>query len=283
LGGAASHSRPDKETAMTAQSLDDLATKNFRTDIPSMQPRVSAAEWQARVDLAACYRLVALWDMVDMIANHISMRVPGEPNHFLINPYGYLYEEITASSLIKIDMDGHIIAKPDFDYGVNRAGFVVHAAIHKARDDAHCVIHTHTPAGMAISALKCGLLPMTQTAMRFAKIGYHDYEGVAVSLEEQERLARDLGDADLMILRNHGLVAVGPTIPQAFSNIYRAELAAKAQLLAMQTGAEIVVPPREIIALTNHQYKPTTRRPFGILEWPALRRKLDRIDPSYQL
>lgn len=267
---------------MTAQSLDDLATKNYSTDIPSMKDKVTPAEWQARVDLAACYRLVALWDMVDMIANHISMRVPDEPNHFLINPYGYLYEEITASSLIKIDLDGNIIQKPDFEYGVNRAGFVVHSAVHKARADAHCIIHTHTPAGMALSSLKCGLLPMTQTAMRFAKVGYHDYEGVAVSLEERERLARDLGDADLLILRNHGLLVVGPTIPQAFSNIYRVELAAKAQLLAMQTGAEIVLPPQGVIELTNHQYKPTTRRPFGILEWPALLRKLDRIDPGYR-
>jgi ribulose-5-phosphate 4-epimerase/fuculose-1-phosphate aldolase len=271
-----------RETRMTAQSMDDLETKNYTTDIASMKPRVSAAEWRARVDLAACYRLVALWDMADMIANHISMRVPGEPQHFLINPYGYLYEEITASSLIKIDLDGNIVLKPDFDYGVNRAGFVVHAAIHKARADAHCIIHTHTPAGMALSTLKCGLLPLTQTSMRFAKVGYHDYEGVAVSLDEQARLARDLGDADLMILRNHGLVAVGPTIPQAFSNIYRAELAAKAQLLALQTGGELVLPPPSVIELTNHQYKPTTRRPFGILEWPALLRKLDRIDRGYK-
>ncbi len=267
---------------MTAQSLQDLATKKFTTDIRSMKDMVSPAEWQARVDLAACYRLVAMWEMVDMIANHISMRVPGEPNHFLINPYGYLYEEITASSLIKIDLDGNIVQKPDFDYGVNRAGFVVHSAVHAARPDAHCIIHTHTPAGMALSALKCGLLPMTQTAMRFGKVGYHDYEGVAVSLEERERLARDLGDADLLILRNHGLLVVGPSIPEAFSNIYRIELAAKAQLLAMQTGAEIVLPPQPVIDLTNHQYKPTTRRPFGILEWPALLRKLDRTDPSYK-
>jgi ribulose-5-phosphate 4-epimerase/fuculose-1-phosphate aldolase len=270
---------------MTAQSLDDLKTKKFTTDIASMQPKVSAAEWQARIDLAACYRLVALWNMDEMIANHISMRVPGEDDHFLINPYGYLYEEITASSLIKIDLDGNIVQKPDFDYGVNRAGFVIHSAIHRARSDAHCVIHTHTPAGMAVSSMKCGLLPMTQTAMRFAKIGYHDYEGVAVSLEEQARFVRDLGDAELLVLRNHGLLVVGPTIPQAFSNIYRVELACKAQVMAlsMATKAEdIVLPSQVVIELTNHQYKPTTRRPFGLLEWPALLRKLDRIDTSYK-
>ncbi|MBU6379394.1 MAG: class II aldolase/adducin family protein [Gammaproteobacteria bacterium] len=247
-----------------------------------MRPRVSAAEWEARVDLAACYRLVALWGMDEMIANHISLRVPGEPQHFLINPYGYLYEEITASSLIKIDLDGNVVLKPDFDYEVNRAGFVIHSAIHRAREDAHCIIHTHTPAGMAVSAMKCGLLPLTQTAMRFAKVAYHDYEGVAVSLDEQARIVADLGDADLMVLRNHGLLVVGPTVPQAFSNIYRVELACKAQVMAMQSGADLVLPPREVIELTNHQYKPSTRRPFGILEWPALLRKLDRIDPSFR-
>lgn len=267
---------------MTAKSVDDLKARKYATDITSMRPRVSAAEWDARVDLAACYRLVALWGMDEMIANHISLRVPGEPQHFLINPYGYLYEEITASSLIKIDLDGNVVLKPDFDYEVNRAGFVIHSAIHRARDDAHCIIHTHTPAGMAVSAMKCGLLPLTQTAMRFAKVAYHDYEGVAVSLDEQARIVADLGDADLMVLRNHGLLVVGPTVPQAFSNIYRVELACKAQVMAMQSGADLVLPAREVIELTNHQYKPSTRRPFGILEWPALLRKLDRIDPGFR-
>src|SRR5215472_8496232 len=161
--------------------------------IRSAKGEVTAAEWQARVDLAACYRLVALYGMTDMIANHISVRVPGAPDQFLINAYGLFYEEITASSLLKIDLDGNILWKPDLDYGFNRAGFVVHSAIHAARPDVACVIHTHTWAGMALSAMKCGLLPMTQTAMRFAKVAYHDYEGVAVSLEERERLARDLG------------------------------------------------------------------------------------------
>lgn len=251
-------------------------------NLPSMKDRVSPAEWEARVNLAACYRLVALWDMTDMIANHISVRVPGEPNHFLINAYGMLYEEITASSLIKIDLDGAIVQKPDFDYGINRAGFVIHAAIHRARHAVDCIIHTHTPAGMAIASIKPGLLPMTQTAMRFTTVAYHDYEGVAVDLAEQERLVADLGDADLMILRNHGLLAVGPTVPQAFSNIYRAELACKAQLLAMATGAELVLPSDSVIAKTNHLYRPEVRRPFGVLEWPALLRKLDRTDPAYK-
>ena len=163
-------------------------------------PRKSAcseAEWKARVDLAACYRLVAFYGMSDMIANHISARVPGEDDAFLINPYGVLYEEITASSLVKVDYDGNILAKPDFgalDYGINVAGYVIHSAIHKARHEIDCVIHTHTWPGMAVSMLECGLLPATQTAMRFAKIGYHDYQGVVLDLTEQESLVRDLGD-----------------------------------------------------------------------------------------
>jgi ribulose-5-phosphate 4-epimerase/fuculose-1-phosphate aldolase len=255
---------------------------NYNTRIASVEHRVSPEEWQARVDLAAFYRLVDLWGMSDLIANHISVRVPGEPHHFLINSYGYLYEEITASSLLKIDLDGNLIWKPDFDYGFNRAGFVIHAAIHRARADAHCIVHTHTEAGMAVSALECGLLPLTQMAMRFAKVAYHDFEGVVVNLDEQERLVRDLGDCDLMILRNHGLLATGPTIPQTFDTLRRAEFACSTQLRAMATGAKLVLPSPEIQAETARLYEPGTRRPFGILEWPALLRKLDRIDPSYR-
>jgi ribulose-5-phosphate 4-epimerase/fuculose-1-phosphate aldolase len=174
------------------------------------------------------------------------------------------------------------VSKPDFDYTVNRAGFVIHSAIHKARPDAICIIHTHTFSGMAISTMKCGLLPLTQTSMRFDKVGYHDYEGVAVNLEEQQRIVADLGDADTLILRNHGLVVVGASIPQAFSNIYRLELACKTQLAAMSCNTELTFPSQDVIELTNHMYRPHVPRPFGILEWPALLRKLDRIDPSYR-
>ena len=265
-----------------SSTFADLQGKRYELDLASVRDRVSPEEWEARVNLAACYRLVAQWDMTDMIANHISARVPGEPQHFLINAYGLLYEEITASNLVKIDLDGTIVDKPDFDYGINRAGFVIHSAIHRARHEVDCVIHTHTPAGMAISSIQSGLLPMTQTAMRFTRVAYHDYEGVAVDLDEQERLVADLGDADLMVLRNHGLLVVGPTIPQAFSNIYRAELACKAQLMAMATGDTMVLPSAAVIAKTNHLYRPEVRRPFGILEWPALLRKLDRTDPTYR-
>jgi len=263
---------------------DDLAarTHNYETDIPCIKDRVSPEEWATRVDLAACYRLVDLYGMSDLIANHISARVPGEPGHFLINAYGMLYDEITASSLIKIDLDGEIIERPPFDYGVNRAGFVIHAAIHRARHDALCVIHTHTAAGMAVSSLECGLLPLNQTAMRFAHVAYHDYEGVVLDLGEQARLVADLGQCDLMILRNHGLLVVGQTIAQAFNHIHRAELACRTQVMAMGCGAPLVTPSETVIEKTFQAYQPNVRRPFGVLDWPALRRKLDRLDPSYQ-
>jgi ribulose-5-phosphate 4-epimerase/fuculose-1-phosphate aldolase len=255
-----------------------------RLAIRSPRDEVPPAEWEARVDLAACYRLVAHYGMVDMIANHISVRVPGHHDQFLINAYGLFYEEITASSLIKIDLDGAVIAKPaDLDYSFNRAGFVIHSAIHRARPDIGCVIHTHTAMGMAVSAMKCGLLPMTQTAMRFTSVGYHDYESVAIDLDEQQRLVRDLGDAEVMILRNHGLIACGASIPEAFSNIWRLELACTAQVAAMSTGTELVMPSPAVIERTNHLYKPTTRRPWGVLEWPGLLRMLDRRDPSYRV
>jgi ribulose-5-phosphate 4-epimerase/fuculose-1-phosphate aldolase len=253
-----------------------------RLAIRSMKSEVAPEEWEARVNLAACYRLVAHYGMVDMIANHISVRVPGHPDQFLINAYGLFYEEITASSLVKVDLDGNILAKPDLDYGINRAGFVVHSAIHAARHDVGCVIHTHTPMGMAVASMKCGLLPMTQTAMRFSKVAYHDYEGVAIDLAERDRLVRDLGDADVMILRNHGLIACGPSIPEAFSNIYRLELACAAQVAALSCNTEIIIPPPAVIERTNHLYKPHVRRPWGVLEWPGLLRMLDRRDPSYR-
>jgi ribulose-5-phosphate 4-epimerase/fuculose-1-phosphate aldolase len=263
---------------------DDIAARSLNYDvrIPSVRDQVSPEEWKARVDLAACYRLVDLYGMSDLIANHISVRVPGEPNHFLINAYGLLYEEITASSLIKVDLDGAVVAKPPFDYGVNRAGFVIHSAIHRARHDVDCVIHTHTAAGMAVSSLDCGLLPLNQTAMRFAHVAYHDYEGVVLNLDEQERLVADLGDADLMILRNHGLLVVAASIPQAFNHIHRAELSCRTQIMAMAAGARLVSPPAEVIEATFQAYQPNVRRPFGVLDWPALLRKLDRLDPSFR-
>jgi len=178
--------------------------------VKSVQEQVSPEEWQARVDLAACYRLTAMYGMTEMVANHISCRVPGTTDQFLINPYGMLYEEIDASSLIKIDVEGNTLFNAS-DYDVNVAGFVIHSAIHMAKHDMDCVAHTHTPAGMAVSAMECGLLPLAQTSMRFLHIAYHDFEGIADNVDERERLVRDLGDNEAMILRNHGLLVVGRT------------------------------------------------------------------------
>src|SRR5437660_10376128 len=177
---------------------------NYATDFKSIQECVSGEEWQARLDLAACYRLVDVYGMTDLIYNHITARIPGSPDHLLINLYGLLNKEITASSLVKIDVEGEIIAKPDTDYGINKSGYVIHGAIHKARPEVKCVLHTHTRAGIAVSGMQCGLLPLSQTSIRFVgHIGYHDYEGPAVDLEERERIVGDLGTLDGLSMRNH--------------------------------------------------------------------------------
>jgi ribulose-5-phosphate 4-epimerase/fuculose-1-phosphate aldolase len=253
--------------------------------IPSMKPHCTPAEWHARVDLAACYRLVDFYGMSDMMANHISSYVPGEPGAFLINPYGMMYEEITASSLIKVNLAGEILAKPDFgalDYGINRAGYVIHSAIHAARPEVACVIHTHAWASMAVSALQCGLLPITQTAMRFLKIRYHDYQGVVLDDAEKAALIGDLGDGEALILRNHGALVVGRTIGEAFNWAHRLELACGSQLAAMATNSPLVPVPAPVLEATWNNYQRGTRRPYGLMEWPALLRKLDRTDPSYR-
>ncbi len=254
-------------------------------NIPSMQPHCTPQEWQSRVDLAACYRLVDLYGMSDMMANHVSAHVPGEPGAFLINAYGLMYEEITASSLIKVNLAGEILAKPDFgalDYGINRAGYVIHSAIHEARPEVACVIHTHSWASMAVSALECGLLPITQTAMRFLKIGYHDYQGVVLDDTEKAGLIQDLGQGEALILRNHGALVVGRTIGEAFNWMHRIELACHSQLAAMACNTPLVQPPQPVLEATWNNYQRGTRRPYGLMEWPALLRKLDRLDPSYK-
>ena len=253
--------------------------------IASMKGHCSDAEWQARVDLAACYRLVDLYGMSDMMANHVSARVPGEEGAFLINAYGMMYEEITASSLIKIDHEGNILSKPDFgdlNYGINKAGYVIHSAVHAARPDLACVIHTHSWASMAVSALECGLLPITQTAMRFLKIGYHDYQGVVLNRDEQASLLRDLGSGDALILRNHGALTVGRSVGEAFNWMHRIELSCRSQLAAMACNSPLVKVPQHVLEETWNNYQPGTRRPYGLMEWPALLRKLDRLDPSYK-
>lgn len=253
--------------------------------ISSMQGQCSDAEWQARVDLAACYRLVEMYGMADMMANHISVRVPDEENAFLINPYGMMYEEITASSLIKVDHDGTVLAKPeygDFDFGINKAGYVIHSAVHHARPEVACVIHTHSWASMAVSALDCGLLPLTQTAMRFLRIGYHEYQGVVLDTKEQESLIADLGKGEALILRNHGALTVGNTVGEAFNWMHRLELACRSQLAAMACGTKLHEVPADVLQETWNNYQPGTRRPYGVMEWPALLRKLDRLDASYR-
>jgi ribulose-5-phosphate 4-epimerase/fuculose-1-phosphate aldolase len=252
--------------------------------IESLKVRCTAQEWQARVDLAACYRLVDLYGMSDMMANHISSHVPGEPGAFLINAYGMMYEEITASSLFKIDRQGHILSKPDFgalDYGINRAGYVIHSAVHAARPELACVVHTHSFASMAVSALQCGLLPLTQTAMRFLKIGTHDYQGVVLDEAEQASLVADLGDSEALMLRNHGALVVGRSVGEAFNWAHRLELACRTQLAAMACNTPLVPVPQPVLEATWNNYQRGTRRPYGLMEWPALLRKLDRLDPSY--
>lgn len=249
----------------------------------SVRDTVSAAEWNVRVNLAAAYRLVAAYGMSDLVYNHITARVPGKNDHFLINQYGLLYAEMTASSFYKIDLEGNVIHAPDGDYGVNEAGYVIHSAVHGARHDVECVIHTHTRAGAAVSAMKCGLLPLTQHAMRFyGKVSYHDYEGVAIDTEERARLVADLGSNDALILRNHGLLTCGRSIGEAFNMMYWLELACKSQVDALSSGAELILPSAEVAAKTANLYAPGVRRTFGEMEWAAMRRQLDRIDPSYQ-
>jgi ribulose-5-phosphate 4-epimerase/fuculose-1-phosphate aldolase len=253
--------------------------------IPSMKDRCTPAEWQARVDLAACYRLVAIYGMSDMMANHISSHVPGEHGAFLINPYGMMYEEITASCLIKVDYDGNILSCPDFGdlkYGINKAGYVIHSAVHRARPEIACVIHTHSWASMAVSSLACGLLPLTQTAMRFLKIGYHDYQGVVLDTAEQASLIEDLGNGEAVVLRNHGVLTVGRSIGEAFNWMHRLELACHSQLAAMACQTPFQEVSKPVLEETWNNYQPSTRRPYGLMEWPALLRKLDRMDPSFR-
>ncbi len=253
--------------------------------VRSVRDSVSPAEWEARVELAAAYRLTEMYGMTEMTANHISCRVPGEPGHFLINPYGMLYEEVTASSLLKIDLDGTILFNAT-EYGVNRAGFVIHSAIHAARHDAVCVAHTHTPAGMAVSAMECGLLPIAQTTMRFLHVAYHDFEGIADDEGERERLVADLGEHNAMILRNHGLLVCGGSVGDAFNLLWRMERSCQTQVMALSCNTKLVFPPAEVVEKTfEKQSSRRERKPNEIRivsAWPALLRKLDRIDPSYK-
>jgi ribulose-5-phosphate 4-epimerase/fuculose-1-phosphate aldolase len=248
--------------------------------IPSLKDQVSADEWQLRCDLAACYRLVAMYGWSDLIFTHISARVPGPEHHFLINPYGMMFDEITASSLIKVDQDGNKLSESPLP--VNRAGFVIHSAIHAVRDDAQCVIHTHTRAGVGVSAQRNGVLPISQQSMFvLASLAYHDYEGVALHDAEKPRLQDDLGMANFLMLRNHGLLTVGASIPDAFLSMYTFESTCQIQLAAQSGGAELGMIAPEILGSAAEALRAQTSGMGGAFAWPALLRKLNRVDDSY--
>lgn len=247
----------------------------------SVKNLVPAEEWQTRVDLAACYRLIAMYGWDDLVFTHISARVPGPEEHFLINAYGLLFEEMTASSLVKVDLEGDIVMETP--WSINPAGFTIHSAIHGARPDVGCVLHTHTKAGVAVSAQIQGLLPISQVSLfPLASIGYHDYEGVALNPEEKPRLVADLGQNTNLILRNHGLLTVGPSIPDAFLAMYVLETACQTQLLAQSAGVELTQVDERILKGILAQAEQVTKGLGGQLAWPALLRKLDRVDPSFR-
>ncbi|WNK00801.1 class II aldolase/adducin family protein [Thalassospiraceae bacterium LMO-JJ14] len=250
-------------------------------ELPSVRDRVSEEEWQMRVDLAACYRLVAHYGWDDILFTHNSARIPGTDHHFLINPMGLKFEEITASSLIKIDCDGNKIMESPFGY--IKAGFTIHSAIHMNREDAVCVMHTHTMEGMAVSAQKDGLLMLNQKSLCFYnRLAYHDYEGIADDLEERDRLAADLGDLNSMMLWNHGLLTVGNSVANAFILHKRLNDACQLQLMAQAGGGELRIVPEDVCEKTALQFEQNySSGKNAVLQWDALRRMLDRIDPGY--
>jgi ribulose-5-phosphate 4-epimerase/fuculose-1-phosphate aldolase len=255
------------------------------TDPASVRAQVSDAEWQARVDLAAAYRLVAHFGWDDLVFTHISARVPGSDGHFLINPYGWLFDEITASSLVKIDQAGNKVMESP--HPVNPAGFTIHSAIHAARSDAHCVMHTHSLNGVAVSAQKNGVLPISQqSTIVLASLAYHDYEGIALNDDEKPRLVADLGDKSFLMLRNHGLLTVGATPADAFLFMYVFEAACMIQVRAQAGGgaggSELIRVNPKIVAGVQAAAAAVTKGLGGQLAWPGLLRRLDRLDPSYR-
>ena len=250
--------------------------------IPSVQKKVSAEEWQTRVDLAACYRLVAHFGWSDLVFTHITAKIPDVDNQFLINPYGLLFDEITASSLVKIDLAGNKL-DADNPFPVNPAGFTIHSAIHAARHDAKCVLHVHTANGVAVSAQKNGVLPLSQQSIFvLASLAYHDYEGVALNDDERPRLVNDLGDKLFFMLRNHGLLTVGETIADAFLLMYLFESTCAIQVRAQAGGGELIPIPQPIIDGAQKQAKLVTKGLGGHLAWPGLLRKLDRMDSGFR-
>jgi len=247
----------------------------------NVKQQVSPQEWQLRQDLAACYRLVAHYGWDDLIFTHISARVPGEADHFLLNPYGMMFDEITASSLVKVDINGNKVM--DSTFAVNPAGFIIHSAVHEVREDAHCVLHLHTNEGVAVSAQKNGLLPISQFSLfPLASLSYHPYEGVALNPEEKKRLVADLGTTNFMILQSHGLLTCGRTVADAFLYMYILQRACESQIMAQSGGSELVQVPDMIVKGIQAQAEQVLRGSGGELAWPGLLRKLDRIDPSYK-
>jgi ribulose-5-phosphate 4-epimerase/fuculose-1-phosphate aldolase len=242
---------------------------------------VSPEEWQVRVDLAAAYRLVAIHGWDDLVFTHISARVPGPEHHFVINPYGMMYEEITASSLVKVDLEGRIVMESD--YHINPAGFTIHSAVHAAREDALCVMHLHTDCGIAVSAQENGLLPISQQSLFvLASLGYHDYEGLALNDDEKPRLVADLGNKTYLILRNHGLLTVGQTVADAFLSMFLLERACRIQILAQSGGSRLIPISPEVLEQIPAQEKVVTKGGPGKLVWPGLLRKLDRLGANYR-
>jgi ribulose-5-phosphate 4-epimerase/fuculose-1-phosphate aldolase len=272
-------SSSEKETAISAEMVSTLP--NLMSGAMALYgARGDDLEWRARVDCAALYRLVALYGWDDMIFTHISLRIPGPEHHFLINPYGFMFDEITASSLVKVDLDGTVVAPTP--YFINPAGFTIHSAIHAAREDAKCVLHCHTDAGVAVSAQKCGLLPISQTAMACtADLAYHDYEGVALDLDERERLVADLGEHSFMLLKNHGTLTVGDGAAGAFMRMFYLERACKMQVLA-QSGGELLVCDEAMERRVGQQVSPAFSNQYGgALAWPGLLRKVARQSPGF--
>jgi ribulose-5-phosphate 4-epimerase/fuculose-1-phosphate aldolase len=250
--------------------------------VTSLKGKVSAEEWQARVDLAALYRLVALHGWDDLIYTHISGRVPGPEHHFLINPYGLMFEEITASSLVKIDLEGNVLQETP--YFVNAAGFTIHSAVHAAREDAHFVMHLHTDQGVAVAAQQEGLLPLSQHALVvLPHLAYHDYEGIALNLDERERLVADIGDKTLMLLRNHGTLAVGETAADCWVGMFYLERACTQQVMALSAGRDrvLIAPEASQDEVRRQVARNAGRGISGGLAWPACLRKLDRELPGY--
>jgi ribulose-5-phosphate 4-epimerase/fuculose-1-phosphate aldolase len=247
---------------------------------PLVQPD---SEQEMRINLAACYRLVAHFGMTDLIYTHISARVPGRHDQFLINPYGRLFDQVTASSLVKIDCDGNLV-EPSA-YPVNQAGFVIHSAIHLARPDVTCVLHTHTRAGVAVSCLEEGLLPLNQLSLQFyGQVGYHDYEGSALELDERERLAADLGERHSLILRNHGLLTVGRTVAEAFELMFNLDKSCQIQMDVLASGARVRQLSTSLVEryVTQYYQQFNEGRPLGARAWPALLDLLDAQDPGYR-